>query len=175
MRHSRNTLAPVPGREADGQRPGSMRHSGNTRAPVPVRYPFPTTTFGSMEGRYIPMPPPLAPAPLRRFQDWVGLSRPNELDKPTVQEYTLLVGAVLLTPIIIAFASIWTFFQPEFLKYSPGKRLLFASVIPFLLPAAYCYVVCADFLWPLVKRAWLRERTLRNGERAVRELMRSLP
>ncbi len=122
----------------------------------------------------MPMPPRQAQTPLKRFHRWVKLSKPNEFDKPTTQEYTLVTLAVLLAPLILAFASIYIFFQPEFLTLRPGKRVLFALVMPVLLPAAYCYVVFGELHWPLVKRVWLRARMLRKAGRAVRQLLNSL-
>lgn len=133
-----------------------------------------TITFGSMEGRYIPMPVLEVQTPLKRFQRWVKLSQPNAYDKPTKQEYTLVTVAVLFAPVILAFASVYIFFQPEFLTLRPGKRVLFVIVLPFLFPAAYCYVIFGDLLWPLVKRVWLRAQLMRKAERAVRELMNEL-
>ena len=120
------------------------------------------------------MPPRQARTPLKRFHRWVKLSKPNEFDKPTTQEYTLVTVTVLFAPIILPFACIYIFFQPEFLTLRPGKRVLFVLAIPFLLLPAYCYVVFRDFLWPLVKRVWLRTRMLRRAERAVREMIGTL-
>ena len=120
------------------------------------------------------MPVPEVQTPLNRFQRWVELSKPNEFDKPTKQELVLVGVSVLLAPILLAFAYVWVHFQPEFLCLRPGKRVLFALAIPFLLLPAYCYVVSGDFLWPLVKRVWLRARMMRRAERAVRELMSTM-
>ena len=131
-------------------------------------------TFGSMEGRYIPFPELEVQTPMKRFQRWVKLSTPNAFDKPTVQEYTLVTIAVLFAPVTLGFASVYIFFQPEFLTLRPGKRVLFVIVLPFLFPAAYCYVVFGDLLWPLVKRVWLRARLMQKAERAVRGLMNEL-
>ena len=120
------------------------------------------------------MPVPEVQTPLNRFQRWFELSKPNEFDKPTIQELVLVGVSVLLAPILLAFAYVWVHFQPEFLSLRPGKRVLFALVIPFLLLPAYCYVVVGDFLWPLVKRVWLRARMMRRAERAVQQLLNSL-
>ena len=125
-----------------------------------------------MEGRYIPFPVLKVETPLKRFQRWVKLSQPNEYDKPTKQEYTLVTVAFIFAPLILAFASVYIFTQPEFLTLRPGKRLLFVLVLPFLFPAAYCYAIFGDLLWPLVKRMCLRARMLRKAERAVWELMK---
>ena len=127
-----------------------------------------------MEGRYIPMPVPEVQTPLKRFQNWMKLSQPNAYDKPTEQEYTLITVGVLFAPLILAFSSVYIFTQPEFLTLRPGKRVLFVLVLPFLFPAAYCYVLTKDMLWPMVKRVWLRARIMRKADRAVRELMNEL-
>ena len=131
-------------------------------------------TFGSMQGRYIPMPVREVQTPLNRFQNWMKLSQPNAYDKPTEQEYTLITVGVLFAPLILAFSSVYIFTQPEFLTLRPGKRVLFVLVLPFLFPAAYCYVLTKDMLWPMVKRVWLRTWIMRKADRAVRELMNEL-
>ena len=109
--------------------------------------------------------------PLSLFHKWVALSKPNEFDKPTKQEWVLVSVAVLLAPMVIAFASIWIFFQHEFLGLPLGKRVLFALAIPFLLVPAYCCVVFNDVVKPLHTRFRLRARVLRQADQAVRELV----
>jgi len=127
-----------------------------------------------MQGRYIPFPVLEVDTPPNRFQRWVQLSKPNAFDRPTIQECTLITGGVLFAPLILAFSSVYIFTQPEFLTLRPGKRVLFVLVLPFLFPAAYCYVIFGDLLWPMVKRVWLRARLMRKADRAVRELMNGL-
>lgn len=102
---------------------------------------------------------------------WVALSKPNEFDKPTKQEWTLVAIKVLLAPLVIAFGGVWIFFQKEFLQDPTGKRVLFALAIPVLLVPAYCFVVFTDVLKPLFGRVRLRARLLRQADHAVRELL----
>ncbi len=115
-----------------------------------------------------------AQAPLKYFHRWIKLSKPNEFDKPTKQEWTLVGIGVLLAPLVVAFGSVWFFFQPEFLEMRRGKRVLFALAMPFLLLPAYCYVIGADVVLPLFRRIRLRARMMREAGRAVRELVKDV-
>ena len=91
-----------------------------------------------------------------------------------VQPHFLSKEELGLTRLILAFSSVYIFTQPEFLTLRPGNRVLFVLVLPILFPAAYCYVIFGDLLWPMVKRIWLWARMMRKADRAVRELMNGL-
>ena len=115
---------------------------------------------------------PVKKGPLDRLHGWLRKSKPNAFDKPTRQEWTLSAVSILFAPIIMLFASIWVLFQPEFLKLSSVKRVFFILVLPFLLPAAYCYVVTVDVITPIVKRVRYRHKLLREAKRSVKDLMK---
>ncbi|MGB3525598.1 MAG: hypothetical protein WBB32_06500 [Flavobacteriales bacterium] len=114
-------------------------------------------------------------APLKYFRPWLRNEKPSAFDLPTRQELVLLGVAFFFAPLVIAFASIWIFFQEEFAELHGRERVLFLLAVPFLLPAAYCYVVVHDMMRPLAMRILLRRRLLREAKKAVRELMAGLP
>lgn len=114
-------------------------------------------------------------APLKYFGPWLRNEKPSAFDLPTRQELVLLGVAVFLAPLVIAFASIWIFFQEEFTELHARARVLFILAIPFLLPAAYCYVVVHDMMRPLAFRIILRRQLLREATKAVRDLWAGLP
>ena len=112
-------------------------------------------------------------APLKYFRPWLRNEKPSAFDLPTRQDQ--LGVAFFFAPLAIAFASIWIFFQEEFAELHGRERVLFLLAVPFLLPAAYCYVVVHDMIRPLAMRILLRRRLLREAKKAVRELMAGLP
>ncbi len=113
-------------------------------------------------------------APLKYFRPWLRNEKPSAFDLPTRQELVLLGVAILLAPLVIIFA-IRIFVQDDFAELRASQRILFILALPFLLPAAYCYVVVHDMMRPLAMRILLRRRLLREAKRAVRELLASLP
>ncbi len=116
---------------------------------------------------------PVQKGPLDRLHGWLEKNQPAEYDKPTPQEIVVVVIGIILSPVVLIATAIWIlFFNHDFRDERPRKRLQLFLVLPFLLPAAYVWVLLSEVLWPMAKRSWRRWKLMRHASREIREIMK---
>jgi len=110
-----------------------------------------------------------------QFRARLSGPQPKGLEKPTRRELVLLTVPVLLLPLTTVLLVFHFFMGEEFEDISIGKRILMLPAALVLYPCAMLVVLYGHVMRPMVKRIRVRREALREAERALHELTRTIP
>lgn len=112
---------------------------------------------------------------VEQFRAWLSEPQPKGLEKPTRRELLLLTVPVLLLPLVVVGLGFLFLTAKDFEDIRIGKRILLLPVALVLFPCAMFVVLYGHVLRPMFQRMRLRREALREAERALHELVRTIP
>lgn len=121
--------------------------------------------------------PPVSPL-LLKVRGWMELvqARNRTLEKPGPRDMSMVVGALLfsLPTLLFLLPDAYFHFRYEFAREPLRNKVLLGLLAPVVLIAALFYVVFYLLIGGLLRRMWVRRKTLRAADRAMKRLMREV-